>query len=243
MKAKRDQSNYVARVKSDLEAQYKTLAVFRRPRGAALYHYFAVLEVEVVKLGLFAGDPGKKLFAAGRAAVESSFRAIPALFERCPTGDASPAYVSREIFAEAHQLFEYSYKYEQVMYNLQLAERGHFQIFIAKRDSRITFAYSSADADAMETRLRSGELFRRLSGRHSESIANKSEALLLIQQVRTELEHQISRVAEEAIEYRYTDSLVAAMKAWAQQLSASISFELPDNTVLWQISFADVRRF
>ena len=50
----RDSATVVAEAKNAIEDAFADLAIFRRQRGQALHHYFAVLEVEQFKAG---GDP------------------------------------------------------------------------------------------------------------------------------------------------------------------------------------------
>jgi len=79
---KRDIAAYVVESRRNIQNAFAALPIFRRTREQALYHYCAVLEVESYQ----AGANQVQHFSAGRAAVESSIRAIPALFERCGPG-------------------------------------------------------------------------------------------------------------------------------------------------------------
>lgn len=118
------------------------------------------------------------------------------------------------------------------------------QIFVAKREPRITFAYSSAKADARDTLLRSGELSGKLAPRESTSWSvarNSFEGVL--DRVRAEIEHVTIRTGPEEIEYRYTEGLVAEMEVWAQRLLPTLDSEMPGHISVGGISFDDMRRF
>ena len=115
------------RIRNALEA----LPIFARPLEQSLYHYCAVLDVEEYKAQ---SDP-LRIFSAGRAAVESSIRAIPELFARCPRGQTEPR-MDQALFSEAYELFAFTRTYEQVEFSFELADRGQFEIHIAKLDPR-----------------------------------------------------------------------------------------------------------
>jgi hypothetical protein len=57
---------------------------------------------------------------------------------------------------QARELFEFSRDYEDIAFSFELADRGQFEIYVARRDPRITFSYASPEADARYTLLRSG---------------------------------------------------------------------------------------
>lgn len=110
MGRKRDSAAFVAEARREIGRTFETLPIFRRPRGQALYHYVAVLEVEAFK----AGKDVAPYFRAHRFAVESSFHAIPAMVRRCAFGTVEELHIDKAVFWEAQELFAFSHRLEQV---------------------------------------------------------------------------------------------------------------------------------
>lgn len=131
-----DAVSYAVEARQRLADEFGNLALFRRSRESALYHFCAVLEVEAFS----AGANTKANFDAHRAAVLSSSRAIPSILERCSPGSQEEPSIAKELFLAARDLFEFSRKYEDVAFSFELADRGQFEIHVARRDPRISCA-------------------------------------------------------------------------------------------------------
>lgn len=229
--------SYAIDARRKIREAFNSLPIFRRPRGQALYHYCAVLEVEAFKAG--ASLTGH--FSAHRAAVESSIHAIPALFERCPSTQ-SEFRIDQVIFAEAHELFEFSRAYEQVEFSFELADRGQWEIHVAQQDPRITFAYASTDSDLIDTLRRSGELMERM-GITPESKGDEAAIRSVVSNAQAIFEQTIRRVSADRIEYEYSAELIACVAQWARVLEAVVVWHMAPDLRLGLPSFADVRRF
>jgi hypothetical protein len=163
MAVNRDKAMVVAEAKQRIAECFDGLAIFQRERGQALYHYCAVPEVEAFKA---AGKP-TVYFAVHRDAVESSFHAIPGIMQRCQKAGKSQPQMDQDVFAEAYELFQFSRRRESVEHNLQLAEKGQFDVFVAKRDPRITFVYADSAADSADTLLRTYGVDEAMGIQHS----------------------------------------------------------------------------
>jgi len=213
------------------------LPIFTRERGQAIYHYCAVLEVEGFKA---AADLARN-FSAHRAAVESSIRAIPAIFERCHPS-ATELHIDQTIFAEAHELFEYARAYEEVEFSFALADKGQWEIYVAKRDARITFAYADAGADAADTLRRSGELSEHM-GLLATSKGPEAAIQSAAASVRAVLEKSVRRNSADSIDYEYSAELIAGVASWATLLEEVTPWHIAPGLRLGAPVFADVRRF
>ena len=92
-----------ASVRRKLNEQFESLALFKRDRGTALFHFCAALELIPTPIS----DNPDLAMAKGRHAIEASMRAIPAIFRLCP---AIPIPKSPEVnpalLAEASELVE-----------------------------------------------------------------------------------------------------------------------------------------
>jgi hypothetical protein len=233
----RDIAAYVVESRRHVHDAFAALPIFRRTREQALYNYCAVLEVESFK----AAANQTQLFSAGRAAVESGIQAIPALFERCSPGQTDPQ-VDEILFSEAYNLFVFSRALEQVQYSFALADKGQFEIYVAKRDPRITFAYAVADSDITDTFRRSGELLER-SGFAQPSGADAEAMAKAVADVRASLNEEIRFASPDRITYEYTPDLSARVARWAELLKNAVQWDLSPWVKLGEISLATLRRF
>ncbi len=237
MGGKRDNSAYVAKARREIVCEFDSLPIFQRPRGQALYHYVAVLEVEAFKTG---GDPDL-YFGLHRSAVESSVHAIPAIMKRCAPGDLDELCIEQAAFSEAWQLFEFSRKFDQVEYCLALVERGQFEIHIASRDPRITFTYASSEADASDYCLRSSEIAARMGIAPVQE--NQQELLDAVRSLRICLEESISTVDSERITYEYTPRLTALVSDFSRLTASAHVWELPPDLSFEWFSLEELKRF
>ncbi len=230
-------ATYAIEARRKIREVFDSLPIFTRARGQALYHYCAVLEVE----GFKAEADLAKHFSAHRAAAESSIRAIPALFERC-SPNQTELQIDQAIFAEAYELFEFSRNYEQVEFSFELADKGQWEIHVAKRDPRITFAYTAADSDLTDTLRRSGELTEHM-GLSTKSKGDEAAIQLAVSDVQAVLKKAVCRASADRIEYAYSADLIACVAQWARLLEAVLIWHMEPDLRLGLPSFADVRRF
>ena len=205
-------------------------------RELAIYHYCAVLEVESYKTEA----SQEKLFSAGRAAVESGIRAIPALFERCAPGATDPR-IDQGLFSEAYELFVFSRAYEQVEYSLALADKGQFEIHVAKHDPRITLTYAATASDATDTFRRSSEILERAG--LTRPSAGVEEGMATVIEVRNCLDRGIRFTTPDRISYEYAADLSSLVTRWAKFLESEVGWELSPAIMLGAISLAELRRF
>lgn len=234
----RDSATVVAEAKNAIEDAFADLAIFRRQRGQALHHYFAVLEVEQFKAG---GDPILNL-GAHRSALESTFQAIPGIMQRCQPAVDGGTRIEQTLFEEARELFEFSRRLEIVQFNLRLAEKGQFDVFVAKRDPRITFAYASASASEADTLLRPYELEERI-GLVDGSTFDPKEHLRIIETIKESLAGKIQHVAQDSINYAYTPDLITGAKQLAQSVMAQKPWDLRPDLPLGSFTVRDVHCF
>jgi hypothetical protein len=112
-------------VRLELNQKFDLLPIFKRDRSTALYHLCAALEMST---NPYTVDPDVAM-ALGRRVLEASMRAISGTYRKCP-GVAAPlgAQFNSAAFAEAMELVEFAFRYEQIMYCFQLADREQFQV-------------------------------------------------------------------------------------------------------------------
>jgi hypothetical protein len=127
-------------VRLELNQKFDLLPIFKRDRSTALYHLCAALEMST---NPYTVDPDLAM-AMGRRVLEASMRAIPGIDRNCP-GVAAPlgAQFNSAAFAEAMELVEFAFRYEQIMYCFQLADRGQFQVRYDPLEQRTVFTYAS----------------------------------------------------------------------------------------------------
>jgi hypothetical protein len=234
---KRDSAAFVAEARREIARSFEALPIFQRPRGQALYHYVAVLEVEALK----AGGDAARYFGAHRSAVESSFHAIPAVVRQCAPNTLGELRIDRAVFGEAQELFVFSHKLDQVQYSLALADRGQLEIHVAARDLRIAFAYASPEADSADSLLRTYELTEKLGTEPAQGDLERDAAA--VQSVRRCLEGAVRAAGPERIAYEYTPDLIARVSELALLCTMPHVWELPPGLRLGSFSLGDLRRF
>ena len=77
-----------ASVRRKLIERFESLALFKRDRTTALYHYCVALELIPTPLS----DNSDLTMAKGRHALEASIRAVPAIFRLCPVVSNAPSF-------------------------------------------------------------------------------------------------------------------------------------------------------
>jgi hypothetical protein len=190
MARKRDAAALAAKARRELQSAFAGLDIFKRPRAAAVLHFATVLDVEPIRalLSPYADGPASNM--AHRRVVEASAFAVPAIYNHCASSNSSNVAINEQIYAEARELFDFSYAYEQIDFSFKLADRGQLQIFASSRQPRLTFAYTEKSADVAETALRGREL----------EIVFRGERLKL--DLKTQ--HHIFRALTEAMRSRIT---------------------------------------
>jgi hypothetical protein len=143
-----------ASVRHELSQKFDALPIFKRDRASALYHLAVALEMSTYPHTV---NPDL-VMAIGRRVLEASMRAIPGIYRNCPTTSlASAVQFNPATFAEAKELVEFAFNYEQVMYCFELADRSQFGVRFDPLDQRTVFTYASLDESAQDTLLRSHE--------------------------------------------------------------------------------------
>jgi hypothetical protein len=141
-------------VRRELNQKFDALPIFKRGRATALYYLCAALEMSTIP---YAVDPDI-LMAMGRHALEGSLRAIPAIYRNCPVVAATaPLQVNAAVLAEAMELVEFAYRYDQIMYCFELADRGQFEVRYDSLAQCTSFTYASGIESDADTLLRSHE--------------------------------------------------------------------------------------
>jgi hypothetical protein len=141
-------------VRLELNRKFDALPIFERDRATALYHLCAALEMST---NPYTVDPDL-VMAMSRRALEASMRAIPAIYRNCSAAsEASQIQFNPAVFAEAMELAEFAFRYDQIMYCFELADHGQFEVRYDPLEQRTIFTYTSGDESDADTLLRSHE--------------------------------------------------------------------------------------
>jgi hypothetical protein len=172
------------------------------------------------------------LMAMGRRALEASLRAIPAIYRNCPIVPATaPLQVNPSVLAEAMELVEFAYRYDQIMYSFELADRGQFEVRYDLLAQCTTFTYASGNESDADTLLRSHE---RDSQIESATEADKAAVIQFAQDAKRELEKTIIFVTPDTISYPFTPTLLDVARRWAKVLARTWRWEFPPRPYRWQ---------
>ncbi len=236
--AKRDPATFALNARRRVAEELAALPIFSVPRSLALLNYLAVLEVE----SLMSARSPLSVFGAHRQAVESSAHAIPAIFERCPKDDSLPAEaVEEKVFNLAHDLFTFTHRYDQIDYSYRLAERGHWAISVAQKDPRITFSYSSPEADQADTLARAREIQARIpQDRPSLNVKTATETFM---KLRETLAANTRHVPPESCEYVIDHDVLGVMRDLAGTISRSMDVGMDSDVKVGSFNFGEFRAF
>jgi hypothetical protein len=233
---RRDPAAFAATARREIQKAFEQLAIFKRPRSVAVVHFVAALDVEAIK-ALFSGfEDGPASNMAHRRVVEASSFAIPGIYQLCDSRDCAVRTMNREVYAEARELFEFCYAYEQVDFSFRLADKGQLQIF----GSRLTFAYTDKSADTRETALRGREL----------EIVFTGERL----NVDIEAQHRIFRTLTDAMRSRVTcqndrceytcgSDEIGLLRKLGTEMVKSVPAEMDGEASVGGVSFGQLRRY
>jgi hypothetical protein len=232
-----DSTTNPSSVRLELNRKFDALPIFKRDRATALYHLCVALEMSTDP---YTVDPDL-VIAMGRRALEASMRAVPAIYRNCPVPQvASQLQFNPAAFAEAMELVEFAFRYDQIAYCFELADRGQFEVRYDPLEQRTIFTYASGDDSAADTLLRSHE---RDSNIEWATEADKALVLELAQEARQELERTILFVDPDAISYRFTPALLAVARRWTEVLAKARRWEFPQDLSVGNLTFGDVRKF
>lgn len=236
---KRDPSTFALDARHRIAEDFRALAIFSTPRSSALLNYFAVLEI---KYGISSLDSTVAMLGAHREAVEATMYALPAIFEHCPSDEAPPSQTIDEgIYRQAYDLFEFAQKYAQVEYCYTLADRGNFEIFIAQKDHRITFAYASSEADQADTFGRAREIVSRFA--HTRSSHEQELFDDISRKLKAALSDQNLLVKSETCEYVVNNNVQAAMSDLAKAFSQRMPVRMDSTVEVGKVTFGDFQSF
>jgi hypothetical protein len=224
-------------VRRELKQKFEALPIFKRDRATALYHFCVALEMST---NPFTVDPDI-LMAMGRRALEASLRAIPAIYRNTPVVPATaPLQVNAAVLAEAMELVEFAYRYDQIMYCFELADRGQFDVRYDSLAQCTSFTYASGIESDADTLLRSHE---RDSLIERATDADKAAVIQLAQGAKKELEKTIIFVAPDSISYPFTPTLLDVARRWARVLEGTWRWEFPPDLAIGNVTFGEVRKF
>ena len=138
------------------------------------------------------------------------------------------------------ELVEFAFRYEQIMYCFELADRGQFEVRYDPLEQRTIFTYASGDQSAADTLLRSHE---RDSNIDLATEADKADIIEIAQEAKRELEQTILFVEPDAISYPLTPALMAVARRWAKTLTSARKWEFPEDLCIGNLTFGEVRKF
>jgi hypothetical protein len=241
MRKKRDASVLLVEALQKIEAEFRGLPLFSRPRSEALYHYVAALEAEGLGESLLPLDARKLGFHVHRRAVESSCVAVPAMFDYCRPDSGNDIQFDRATFLEARDLHEFAYRYEQIKFSNRLAEKGLFSIHAAQRDPRITFCYASEAADEVGTLRKARELHELFSAERL--TVDRAEIEAASNELTAQLSGHVKRVEPEACEFQFAEALFPIIRNLGRALVKTVPHDMASDVAVGSLSFSDLREF
>jgi hypothetical protein len=220
-----------------LNQKFDALSIFRRDRASALYHFCVAVEMSTYP---YTADPDL-VMAMGRRVLEASMRAIPGIYRNCPAVSAAPTVqFNPAAFAEAMELVEFAFCYDQIMYCFELVDRGQFEVRYDLLEQPTIFIYASGEESAADTLLRSHE---KDSNIELATEADKAVIIELAHEARRELGQTILFVDPDAISYPFTPALRAVARRWARVLTTARKWEFPEDLHIGNVTFGEVRKF
>jgi hypothetical protein len=170
--------------------------------------------------------------------VESSIHSIPALYELCQNTPLQKLYIEEGVFHEAQQLLIFGWKYETVQNAFEFVNKGQFNFFVAQKDPRITFVYSSPDADYADTQQRSLEVQEMHSPKADVDISSFAETVSQI------LEPLLKTAKCDRCDYEYSSDLVEIARDYGRKVLLRTNLlEVPEDTTIGKLTFKDLHRF
>jgi hypothetical protein len=220
-----------------IEERFCELPIFKRSRSSALYHYCAALDISALEAPI---NPQVQT-EVNRFAIESTLKAIPAIYRRCPNTSEKGMRLNLAIYQEASEMIRYARRYEQVMFCFELADRGQFDVRFDPISQAIAFSYSNPQEDNADTLLRSREISSRWERQFTEP--EKAELREVVEVARVEITGSIIFDNVDQISYKFSPSLLSVGKRWAIALKNLVNWEFPENLALGGVTFGDFRRF
>lgn len=158
--AKRNVKDFVAEAESRVDSGWRNLPIFEADRPSALLAVIAVTDDRARISGL-AGLSFEEWFWWGVRFGQDALRyAIPWIFEACKRTNAPiPPRVDEAQYKQGIELSTYADAYDAAVIGFTYYHQGSFTAFVAQRDPRITFAFSSDEAAVAETEKRAYELY------------------------------------------------------------------------------------
>lgn len=236
MPKKRDKAQYVNQARRSIEEEFRRLPIFDRARSIAIYNYVRVSEVDA--LVSHALDPLSGLSHSHRRMVEGSTHAIPAIFQHCDNSLVEEPDLREDgYYDEAEELYKFASKFEQIRYAYSLAERGQFRIYVAQKDPRITFTYTSPDADRADTILRSSEILSAFSPKEDNGDESINELL-------EELRPYVKATKRVSCDYEYSERLFEIARRYGHaKLSRTNQLQLPEGINIGELTVRDLHAF
>jgi hypothetical protein len=242
MGRKRDAAVFLGEALRKICADFRALPLFTNPRSEALYHYVAALEAESLRESLLLPlEPRALGNWIHRRAVESSCIAVPAIFQYCSPHSGSDVAFDRATFLQAQELHEFSYRYEQINFSNQLAEKGLFNVHAAQKEQRVTFSYASGRSDEAGTFRKARELHELFSAERL--TVDPSEIEAKGNPLKERLSKYVKRVEPEACEFDFVDALFPLMRDLGEALVKTVPDEMPSHVRVGNLSFADLLEF
>jgi hypothetical protein len=212
---KRDSVEYITSAEEQIDSGWRNLAIFKSPRPAALLKLTTATDHRI-RLGLIAGASPEKLFSRGyRFAQDALDVAIPWIFKECPVvGEPIPLSLDEADYKQGAELAEYAEAYDAAVIAFTNYHLGRFQAFVARRDPRITFTYSSPEIERIEVAKRAYEMYE-LAAAISPRLVS-AEALKPIQELKELVERTAIREDGDRIRLDIDAELLSGLRSVEQ---------------------------
>jgi len=199
----------------------------------ALYNYIGASEADA----LIGATKGTDAFPSHRRLVESSGHALPLIFSDCPEEDVEPE-IDQSVFEEASELLDFTWKYETINYSFELADRGQFEIHVAGKDPRITFAYAEQYAGLADTEIRALEL------KDIETNFEGTDPAQVAEEIAQELRVALKSGSGEKCDYEFTSQLASLAQQYGDAvLLKSNLAEIPASERFGSLELGNLQTF
>jgi hypothetical protein len=156
---KRNPTEYLKRAEEQIDRGWKGLKIFQSDRAAALLKLVTAAD-DRMRLAFFSGVPVEaQLLTAVRPAQQGLNYGVRWINRRCKWSNSHiPEFVNEADAIEGVELLNYADAYDSAVLAFTNFHRGLYKPFLAARDPRITFQFSSEESDLDDTEKRAYEL-------------------------------------------------------------------------------------
>lgn len=238
---KRDVKDFVSRAESEIDSGWRELPIFQADRPSALLAVITATD-DRARIGGFASQSFEEWFWWGvRFGQDVLHYAIPWIFEVCKCSNAPiPLSVDESQYKQGVDLSTYAGAYDAAVNGFTYYHQGSFTAFVAKRDPRITFAFSSDAAALAETEKRAYELYEDQDALERLPIEELKRPYFNLRDLTVK---KSTKDGTDRVKLEIDDEFMAALR-WAKDASLIIhSAQLEESQTFQGIPYGSYRQY